>query len=253
MLIYSYKVANTPRSISNPPKGYCPSTDPSTDLVAYTHMHVDVPPPTPPARSASSRLTPLSWGRRGYSSPTCLRASSTTAHPSEEAPRGITPPFPVGGPQAPSWRGLLLAPHGDTVLPGPGSGRDSPCGCSSATRSVSPPLQIFFYTSFQAYTQLQSSPDQGLSLRMGKVIASRVNPLEISFQNSISSYGISFTLISSFSLFNACLWHVVLISTISLLSFANDDFLASNSFYPPRKQWKKMKNFRGLKRINLLD
>lgn len=45
MLIYSYKVANTPRSISNPPKGYCPSTDPSTDLVAYTHMHVDVPPP----------------------------------------------------------------------------------------------------------------------------------------------------------------------------------------------------------------
>lgn len=210
--------------------------------MCLTHTHTRGCTPHPASQKCKFPAHSPFWGRRGYSSPTCLRANSTTAHPSEEAPRRGHTSIPCRWPTSPLMRGLLLAPPGDAVLPGPGRGRDSLCGCSSATCSVSPPLQIFFYTSFQAYTQLQSSPDQGLSLRMGKVIASRLNPLEISFQNLISSYGISFTLISSFNLFNACLW-LVLISTLSLLSFANDDFLAINSFYPPRKQWKKIEKF----------
>lgn len=156
MLIYNYKILIAPVAMSNPQKGSSPSTAPSTSHVVYTHVHMDAHPYFPSLANQQRKFpahSPFLRKMRVFQPyvPPCWlhNCSHLWVRPAEQShPHGVTLAHkPLQGGR------LLLVPHRETALPGPERGRGSLCGCCCTTCFVSPPLQIFFYTSFH-YMQL---------------------------------------------------------------------------------------------------
>lgn len=107
MLIYNYKVLNTPLYLI-PPQGCSPFSPPSTSHVVYIHVHMDshtCPPPLSQSCNVSPVMSP-SWARRGGT----------------VCPRGwwlLLAPSP--------WGGCMVRPRKD---------RASLCECCSVTCCV---------------------------------------------------------------------------------------------------------------------